>query len=50
MEEAYKLGFSGGLNQGKLVAALPGFREIYINKLHAGQFKTPGNPSFLKSF
>jgi outer membrane protein TolC len=39
MEEAYKMGFSGGLVQGKLVKALLEQND-HINKIFSGQFKT----------
>jgi len=40
MEEAGLMGFSGGLEQGKLVSALLELASLHINKMGAGQFKT----------
>ena len=39
MEEAGLMGFSGGLEQGKLVSALLKLANLHINKMGAGQLK-----------
>jgi hypothetical protein len=40
MEEACLMGFSGGLEQGKLVSALLELTKCHINNIQTGQSKT----------
>ena len=44
MEEAGLMGFSGGLEQGKLVSALLELAIRHINKMGTGQIK-PSSPN-----